>query len=48
VKELLSAIWRGRCVRVDPAGHSVINALPHSGSRRSVSELKRGEAMVWN
>ena len=27
----LSATWRGRCVRVEAAAHSVIKALPHGG-----------------
>ena len=30
-KEPLSATWRGRCIRVDAARHSVIKALPQSG-----------------
>jgi len=31
VKARLSATWRGRCVRVEAAAHSVIKALPHGG-----------------
>jgi hypothetical protein len=27
-----SATWRGRCVGIDAAGHSVINALLQSGA----------------